>query len=299
MGICLQCGTEIRIGGLCPAHAEAISTCDDVTAEQVMSTVVAEPAACLIDQWGNVHALTERSLVGRLQRECSLTILHHSVSAMHAQIERVTPAARAMAAGTQTSAPRRGAKEEAAPSGWRVVDRGSLNGTFVDDEPARVSPLCDGARVRFGNVSFYFSSHRLPVMQAQLGAGYTVPVRQRDIAFTARVTDGAGHEMALAQRASGGIVRVDDETTVEFARLEFAFLKILAERRISNADPELAFVSSKELSDLLEFKSADADGENVRELVRRVRRKFKTEGIPDLVESRQGVGYRLAWSVKG
>lgn len=297
MGICLQCGTEIRIGGLCPPHAEAIATCDDVTAEQVMSSTVAEPAACLIDQWGNVHPLTERSLVGRLQQECAVTILHHSVSAMHAQIEQVGQAARAMATGTQTSARRPGAKDDV-PTGWRVVDRGSLNGTFVDDEAARVVPLTDGARLRFGNVSFYFSSHRLPVMRTKLGAGYTVPVRQRDIAFHARVTDGAGKEMALAQRASGGIVRVDDETTVEFARLEFAFLKVLAERRIASDDPELAFVSSKELSDLLEFKSADADGENVRELVRRVRRKFKIEGIPDLVESRQGVGYRLAWSVK-
>ena len=280
MGLCLQCGTEIRLGGLCPAHAEAIATCEDVTAEQVMGGTVAEAAACLIDQWGNVHPLPERALVGRLQNECVVTILHHSVSAIHAQIEQVAGRAK----GEEGS--------------WRVVDRGSLNGTFVNDESARVSPLADGARVRFGNVSFYFSAHRLPALQARFGAGYTVPVRQRDIAFQARVTDGAGKEMALAQRASGGIVRVDDETTVEFARLEFAFLKILAERRLASADPELAFVSSKELSDLLEFKSADADGENVRELVRRVRRKFKTEGIPDLVESRQGVGYRLAWSVK-
>ncbi|HUS63385.1 MAG TPA: FHA domain-containing protein [Kofleriaceae bacterium] len=282
MGICLQCGTEIRIGGLCPAHAEAIATCDDVTAEQVLSGAVTEAASCLIDQWGNVHPLTERALVGRLQQECSVTILHHSVSAIHAQVE--------------LAGARGNAKE--GEGGWRVVDRGSLNGTYVNDEAVRVAALSDGARVRFGNVSFYFSSHRLPVLQARFGAGYTVPVRQKDIAFHARVSDGAGKEMALAQRASGGIVRVDDETTVEFARLEFAFLKILAERRLASNDPELAFVSSKELSDLLEFKSADADGENVRELVRRVRRKFKSEGIPDLVESRQGVGYRLAWTVK-
>src|SRR5688500_15375438 len=111
MGICLQCGTEIRIGGLCPAHAEAIATCDDVTAEQVMSGAVVEPAACLIDQWGNVHPLTERSLVGRLQHDCAVTILHHSVSAMHAQIEQVGQPARPMAAGTQTNARRAGSKD--------------------------------------------------------------------------------------------------------------------------------------------------------------------------------------------
>lgn len=283
MGICLQCGTEIRIGGLCGPHAEAISTCADVTAEQIVGRPLAEPSACLIDQWGNTHQLTERSLVGRLKNECAVTILHHSISAIHAQLEQT------------------GAKSGERPvsgGGWRVVDRGSLNGTFVEDEAVRSATLHDGDRVRFGSVSFYFSPHRLPASHYSPGAGYTVPTKARDIAFQAKVTSGAGAEIALAQRAAGGIVRIADDTALEFARLEFALLKILAERRLSHTDAELAFVSSQELSDLLEFKSAEADAENVRELVRRVRRKLRAEGIDDLIESRQGVGYRLAWSVK-
>lgn len=281
MGTCLQCGSEIRLGGLCGPHAEAIATCADVTAEQIVGKQLPEPSACLIDQWGNTHQLTERSLVGRLQSECAVTILHHSISAIHAQIEQ--------------SGPRAG---ERAAAAWRVVDRGSLNGTFVEDEQVRNAPLHDGDRVRFGNVSFYFSSHRLPAKNYSPGAGYTVPTRSREVAFQAKVTSERGAEIALAQRAAGGIVRIADDTALEFARLEFALLKILAERRLETRDPELAFVSSQELSDLLEFKSADADAENVRELVRRVRRKLKAEGIDDLIESRQGVGYRLSWSVK-
>jgi hypothetical protein len=283
MGICLQCGTEIRLGGLCRAHAEAIATCADVTAEQIQGKNLAEPAACLIDQWGNTHPLTDRSLIGRLQAECAVTILHHSISAIHAQVEQASYKV---------------GDRPAAAGSWRVVDRGSLNGTYVEDEPIRNAALHDGDRIRFGSVCFYFSSHRLPAMHYSPGAGYTVPTRAREIAFQARVTSGTGAEIALAQRAAGGIVRIADDTALELARLEFALLKILAERRISTPDAELSFVSSQELSDLLEFKSAEADAENVRELVRRVRRKLKAEGIDDLIESRQGVGYRLAWSVK-
>ena len=266
------------MGGLCVAHAEQIATSSDMTAEQVISRQLPEPAAGLIDQWGNSHALSEHSLIGRLASECAVAILHHSVSAVHAQMEMVSP-----------------------ESGiWRVVDRGSLNGTYVEDEAVRNAPLHHGERVRFGSVSFYFSARRVPIQQGRTGpgAGQTVPTRARDIAFQARVTSGEGNEMALVQRASGGIMRIDEDTALEFARLEFALLKILTERRLLNPDPELAFVSSQELADLLDFKSQEADGENVRELVRRVRRKFKAEGIQDLIESRQGVGYRLAWAVK-
>ena len=277
MGICLLCGTEIRLGGLCGPHAEAIATCADVTAEQIVGKQVTEPSACLIDQWGNTHPLSGRSLVGRLQGECAVTVLHHSISAIHAQIE-------------QSGGPGAGP--------WRVVDRGSLNGTYVEDEAIRNAPLHHGDRVRFGSVSFFFSSHRLPATHHSPGAGYTVPTRQRDIAFQAKVKSESGTEIALAQRAAGGIVRIADDTALEFARLEFALLKILAERRLQSTDPELSFVSSQELSDLLDFKSAEADAENVRELVRRVRRKLRAEGIDDLIESRQGVGYRLAWSVR-
>jgi hypothetical protein len=283
MAICLQCGTEIRLGGLCGPHAEAIATCADLTAEQIVGKTLAEASACLIDQWGNTHQLTERSLVGRLQNECAVTVLHHSISAIHAQIE-------------QSGA--HGKPGERSGASWRVVDRGSLNGTYVEDEAVRSAPLHDGDRVRFGSVTFYFSSHRLPATRQSPGAGYTVPTKQKDIAFQAKVKSESGAEIALAQRAAGGIVRIADDTALEFARLEFALLKILAERRLESTDPELAFVSSQELSDLLEFKSAEADAENVRELVRRVRRKLKAEGIDDLIESRQGVGYRLSWSVK-
>jgi hypothetical protein len=55
-----------------------------------------------------------------------------------------------------------------------------------------------------------------------------------------------------------------------------------------------------ELAGSLEFKgTGPADSDNVRELVRRVRRKLSTAGLDDLIGSRQGIGYRLNGTPQG
>ena len=48
-----------------------------------------------------------------------------------------------------------------------------------------------------------------------------------------------------------------------------------------------------EIADALSFRSVQADSENVRELVHRVRRKLASVSADDLIESKRGVGYRL------
>lgn len=270
MAICLHCRATIRFGNLCVAHAEQIATAADLTAEQVVSRPVDGAAACLVDQWGNRHPLPPRATIGRLADECAVAILHHSVSGVHAALEQ--------------------AGEE-----WQLVDRGSLNGSFRDDAEVQRTRVVDGDRLRFGNVSFFFVVGQPAAAGARPATGQTVDVRSSQVAFQARVRLGDG-EVGLVQRATGGIVRAA-EAAVAFARLEFGLLRVLAERRRAAGDPELAFVSSQELAELLDFRSRDADGENVRELVRRVRKKLATERIGELIESRQGAGYRLAGAV--
>lgn len=63
------------------------------------------------------------------------------------------------------------------------------------------------------------------------------------------------------------------------------------------ADPALAFLWSDELARTLRFRSGRADQENVRELIRRVRRKLQSVGIDGLIDSRRHAGYRLGWAV--
>ena len=258
------------MGTLCSAHLRELAQCADITAEQIVSAAVADPVAWLIDQWGCTHPLAVLTLIGRSIDECGLAILHHSVSALHAQLNVEGDRA-------------------------RVVDRGSLNGTQVNGERDRSMAVFDGDLLRLGDVSFYLSM-AAPHIQRSGGTGRTVPSRQRDLAL-AVVLQGHGGELELVQRLAGGIARIGDQS-LELARLEFALLQALIERKQKFPDPELCFVSSAELSKMLDFKSRDADSDNVRELVRRVRRKLEASGVAGLIKSRQGVGYRVAWHIK-
>jgi DNA-binding response OmpR family regulator len=108
----------------------------------------------------------------------------------------------------------------------------------------------------------------------------------------ARVMTTSGRTIELTDRDSGGVVRAD-ESVVGFARMEFALLRVLVDRRRAVADPDRAFVPWHEIAANLSFRSVSVDSENVRELVRRVRRKLATAGLEDLIESRKGIGYRL------
>jgi DNA-binding response OmpR family regulator len=76
--------------------------------------------------------------------------------------------------------------------------------------------------------------------------------------------------------------------------MEFGLLQLLVERRRAVTDTELAYVAWHEIADALSFRSVQADSENVRELVHRVRRKLGNVQADDLIESKRGVGYRLA-----
>jgi diguanylate cyclase (GGDEF)-like protein len=54
------------------------------------------------------------------------------------------------------SVSRRHAKVERAGAGWRVVDLGSTNGTYVNDNPVSERTLDDGDLVKIGNAIFKF-----------------------------------------------------------------------------------------------------------------------------------------------
>jgi hypothetical protein len=266
---CLFCVQPASIGLLCTAHAAAVARCADLTAEQIVDAAIDEPkpgeGASIVDQWGGGHAVAHAVRLGRTMTACDLAILHPSVSALHAVLAL-------------------------SDSGWTVEDRKSLNGTFVNDKRVSTSPLRHGDRLQLGEVGFYFASRPLPHVQPTYGPGRTVPARRGDIAFTAVLALPDGSLVEMAQRPDGGVVRTV-ASTAELGRMEFALLKLLVERRRNTADPELAFTPWHEIAEALRFRSIEADIENVRELVRRVRRKLG--GGADLVESRQGVGYRL------
>ena len=132
----------------------------------------------------------------------------------------------------------------------------------------------------------------LPVADVQPQTQVAVPIE------AVVVTTAAGRVVELAGHETGGVAKAGD-TVIALAKMEFSLLTVLAERRKRVRDPDRAYVPWAELAASLEFRSVGADSDNVRELVRRVRRKLSIAGLESLVDSRQGIGYRLNGTPRG
>jgi hypothetical protein len=262
---CLLCSSPRSIGVLCTSHGVAIAA-PGITSEQIFSRVQTS-AAALVDAWGCAHGIADGSRIGRDPR-VDLAVLHASVSSEHATMKS--------AGGT-----------------WTIVDNSSRNGTEVEGNRITELELQAGATIRFGDVKFYFWPEALPKIDPPRGQGRTAPTRRDDLVFSAKVTTPRGHLLDLRQRVDGGVLRIAD-SSIELAAMEFGLLQLLVERRRMVTDAELAYVAWHEIADALSFRSVQADSENVRELVHRVRRKLGSVQADDLIESKRGVGYRLA-----
>ena len=250
---------------LCTSHGVAIAS-PGITSEQIFSRVQS-PIAALVDAWGVAHAIGDGSKIGRDPR-VDVAVLHASVSSEHASLK--------LEAGK-----------------WHIVDNSSRNGTEVEGSRVTQQELAGGATLRFGDVKFYFWPEALPKNEPPRGSGRTAPTRRDELVFSAKVVTPRGHQLDLRQRVDGGVLRIG-ESSIELAAMEFGLLQLLVERRRTVADPELAYVTWHEIADALSFRSVQADSENVRELVHRVRRKLAGVHADDLIESKRGVGYRLA-----
>ncbi len=266
MSRCALCTFVATRGHLCDSHAKAITT-HSMTSEQVVVAPAAVPVATLVDGWGTALPIGVKTVIGRDPLTCQLAILHPSVSLVHATLARD---------GER----------------WMLEDSGSRNGTFVDDERTSAEALEAGVRIRFGDVALYFLEQVLVPLPRPEGPGRTAPTRRDQLVFSARLCTPTGTNVELSQRIEGGIVRAN-ESLIDLGKLEFRLLQVLTEARRSAGDPDMAYLSWAQLAERLEFRSYEADSENVRELVRRVRRKLQNAGVDDLIESKHGVGYRV------
>lgn len=265
MVACLLCSSPRSIGVLCTSHGVAIAG-PGITSEQIFSRV-ATPGASLIDAWGVAHGIAEGTKIGRDPR-ADVAVLHASVSSEHASLKL-------------------------ADGQWTIVDNTSRNGTEVEGARVTDHKLSGGTTIRLGDVKFYFWPEPLPKLEPPRGSGRTAPTRRDELVFSAKVTTPRGHHLDLRQRVDGGVLRIND-AAIELAAMEFGLLQLLVERRRTVTDAELAYVAWHEIADALSFRSVQADSENVRELVHRVRRKLAGVHADDLIESKRGVGYRLA-----
>lgn len=269
MPSCLICGEPASIGVLCTGHGVAIAS-SGLTSEQILSRVTS-PTASLVDAWGFPHPVTAGTVIGR-DPAGPFAVMHASVSATHAELR------------------------ESAGS-WEIVDLESRNGTTTDGRPGPRAKLVPGSTIGFGEIRFYFWTPALPVPERPTGRGRTAPTRRDAIVFAAQVLTREGRTVELSQRTDGGFARTADNV-VELARMEFGLIQLLAERRRLAPDPEHSYVAWHEIAEALSFDSVEADSENVRDLVRRVRRKLGSLSCGELIESKHGVGYRLSGALQ-
>jgi pSer/pThr/pTyr-binding forkhead associated (FHA) protein len=269
MATCLICSQPASIGVLCTGHGVTIASAG-LTSEQIFSRVTA-PTASLIDAWGFAHPIASGTVIGR-DPNGAFAVMHASVSATHAELKQDD-------------------------TGWEIVDLKSRNGTSIDGRPGPRGRLENGSTIGFGEIRFYFWSPSLPADARPSGRGRTLPTRKDSLIFAAQVVTREGRTVELSQRTDGGFARAS-EAVVELARMEFGLIQLLAERRRTAPDPEHSYVAWHEIAEALAFDSVEADSENVRDLVRRVRRKLATLACGDLIESKHGVGYRLSGALQ-
>lgn len=269
---CCICGrAECQIGVLCSPCRDALIGPIAITNEQIRGTTDMPSDAALIDVWGFPHRIGPDTMVGRAQHVDVLAIFDASVSRRHALLVLE-------------------------PDGWVVRDLGSANGTFVEDQSAQeATRIHSGNRVRFGFVSFYFltDASKVVIPEALALMGQTAKPEPfelvlpylRDVHVTLSEPSGGG----------GGVVEVDGKP-VHLTLAQYELVSRLIARMVEDGkEPPDArgYISSEQLVSALSLDSLQPNDDNVRQLVRRVRRRLLEAGIGDIIESKYGLGYRL------
>ena len=259
---CSICGSPSGPDALCSSHKRLLATCTDLTPEQVRSRRASASGLVLVDMFGVIHPLGDRARIGREPDACELAILHASISSNHALLT---------ASGDIVT----------------VVDRESLNGTFVDDQLVTTQRTftANDTLLRFGAVSFLVC----PDAHGHVGAApmgrRTVP-RGGGVTRAGLLVRGIRFDLAIGRDAAA---LTGDGREIGLSLMEGRLLRMLLLRAA-----EGQFLSTADLLSELGFGARAADGENVRELVRRLRRKLAGSGLGDLIESRRHAGYRIA-----
>jgi hypothetical protein len=270
---CLVCHEPRElVGGACTECLDAIRPKIAVTPEQVAlrNSGATSMTSLLLDPWGRVRPLERRTVIGRALDGPGLLILDTTVSRRHAAIELRDNA-------------------------WYVEDFESANGTFVEGERIRGrTELRDGERVRFGEVTFFFLDPVAapPNIDTSSLQGFTVRGAPLSDAAGAGATSPSQITIELREPSGGGGgIAVIDGKHVGLTLPQFELVALLYDRaRVDTS----AFIHVNELAKTLSLDSAEPNEDNVRQLVRRLRRLLFKAGINGLIESRYGQGYRLA-----
>jgi hypothetical protein len=272
----------MRVGVLCSDCADDLISPVTITPEQIQTYGEADTTAALIDVWGGLHRLASEMVIGRSIDPPALSIVDSSISRHHARLWH-------------------------SGEGWRVQDMGSTNRTYVDAASA-ITPLWirTGQQLRLGYIAFYFVEDASKIV-ASPGTlrGRTVRAERRAasaadtrvIEAQPEVTDLPLAIIELQQPTGGGVgLVIVDGKPLELTLPQYELIVKLVDRMLASAGEPLetrGFVRPADLTGVLSLEASRPDEDNIRQLVRRVRRACARAGIRALIETRYGMGYRL------
>jgi hypothetical protein len=278
MTCCICVRAEARVGVLCDDCRDALVGPIPITREQIRSAKGPHADAALVDVWGGVYRLCPDTTVGRALDPLLFSVYDSSISRTHARI----------AIGD---------------TGWTIQDLASANGTYLGNEHATAAlPLVNGSRIRMGFVNFYFvedaSKITLPTSLDEIGQtarpGPAVSLESSELE-SAKPKE-ISFKLAEPSGGGGGVVEIGG-IPVHLTLAQYELVSRLVARMVAASnDPmdQRGFISSDELAGVLSLESLRPDDDNVRQLVRRVRRALLKAGVGDVIESKYGLGYRLS-----
>lgn len=282
---CVRCRElDARIGSLCARCAELLAGDAPICPEQIVSHVGHPSDGALVDQWGRVHVLGERTTLGRSPGAGGIGVAEPSVSRSHAVFERKDGAFIVRDLESSNGTRCNGMRVDAVTlRHGDVVYVGQIGLAFVSPPPAVAAPVLVETLAppppSAGLVQIEYDEDA-----SELGESETfVGLREANVNLDAPTGGGAG------------VVTVDG-ATVHLPLAQYELVRLLCDRMRADRDRDervRGFIRSGELLASLPFDTAGPSENSLKQLVRRLRKALARAGVPDLVESRHGFGYRV------
>jgi DNA-binding response OmpR family regulator len=112
---------------------------------------------------------------------------------------------------------------------------------------------------------------------------------------TVNLPDEMRVRIASATGGGGGFVQIAD-TSIQLSMAQLQVLQLLIERMKEDEETPFAargYVHSSELLGAVSWETPHPTENHLKQLIRRLRKALTKSGRDDLIESRQGLGYRL------
>lgn len=278
---CCICEQAAETMILCEACASRALRVSDMVPEQILMSAQGEENACLVDAWGRVYGLADRTLMGRDPEGFSIAIHQASISRQHALIE------------------------QDAKGSFTILDLSSTNGTEVAGRDLLgKSTLVSGDLIFLGSVGFYFLCPRPSLRSSSVefstlsGAATQAgqPAYRSVEATDLNDLESLAISIIEATGGGGGFVDVAG-TQIQISMVQLELMKLLMKRmERDRARPAAVrgYLHSSEILAEVSWDTAHPSDNHVKQLVRRLRRSLARSGRDNLIESQQGLGYRLS-----